>query len=197
MRLRTVIMTALIGAGSITSLSACKSTAEVLQIGDAATKENAGPCPRAFALYDASRIVEFRGDTQRFDNVGFTGEVANVRSLCRYYDDLPIEGDLEITFDLGRGPAASETTATYEYFVAVMRKNIGVLNKETFPMQVTFPAGQDRMRVTETVDRIIIPRATPTTSGINFEIVVGFEVTPEQRAFNAEGRRFRLSAGQE
>jgi hypothetical protein len=196
MRLRTVIMTALIGAGSITSLSACRSTADALQIGDAATKQNAGPCPRAFALYDAGRIVEFRGDAQRFDNVGFTGEISNVRSLCRYYDELPIEGDVEITFDLGRGPAATETTATYEYFVAVTRKNIAVLEKQTFPLQVTFPAGQDRMRVTETIDKIVIPRATATTSGINFEIVVGFEVTPEQRAFNADGRRFRLSAGQ-
>ncbi len=197
MRLRTVIMTALIGAGSITSLSACKSTADVLQIGDAATKQNAGPCPRAFALYDASRIVEFRGDQQRFANVGFTGEISNVRSLCRYYDTRPIEGDLEITFDLGRGPAASETTATYEYFVTVTRKNVAVLEKQVFPMQVTFPAGSDRMRITEKVDSIVIPRATETTSGVNFEIIVGFVVTPEQRAFNADGRRFRLSAGQE
>ncbi len=197
MRLRNVTMIALIGAASITSLSACKSTADVLQIGDSATKQNAGPCPRAFALYDASRIVEFREEAQRFDNVGFTGEIANVRSLCRYYDLEPIEGDLEITFDLGRGPKATETTATYEYFVAVTRKNVAVINKQTFPLQVTFPAGRDRIRVTEKIDNIVIPRATETTSGLNFEIIVGFEVTPEQRAFNADGRRFRLSAGQE
>lgn len=197
MRLRTVIMTALMGVGSVTTLSACKSTADALQIGDAATKQNAGACPRAFALYDAARIVEFRGESQSFANVGFTGEIANVRSLCRYYDELPIEGDLEITFDLGRGPSAAGTTATYEYFVAVTRKNIDVINKKTFPMQVTFPAGTDRIRVTEKVDRIVIPRATETTSGQNFEIIVGFELTSAQREFNADGRRFRLSAGQE
>jgi len=190
-------MTTLIGIGSASGLSACKSTAEVLKIGDAATKTNAGPCPRAFALYEAARIVEFKDNEQRYDNVGFTGEIDHVRSLCRYYNDEPIDANLEITFDLGRGPAASQNTATYEYFVAVTRKNVDVINKEVFPMQVTFPAGKDRVRVVEDVKQILIPRATPTTSGVNFEIVVGFELTEDQRKFNAEGRRFRLSAGQE
>lgn len=197
MRFRTVIMTTLLGVSTAAGLSACKSTADALNIGDAATKQNAGPCPRAFALYEASRIVEFRDNEQRFENVGFTGEINNVRSLCRYYNDEPIDANLEITFDLGRGPAASQNAATYEYFVAVTRKNVDVINKKVFPMQVTFPAGEDRVRIVEDVEEIIIPRATATTSGVNFEIVVGFELTEAQRQFNAEGRRFRLSAGQE
>lgn len=196
MRLRNVILTSLLGLSLATTMTACKSTAKILQVGDSATKQNAGPCPRAFAIYDAARMVEFRGEAQRFSNVGFTGEITNVRSLCRYYNTEPIEGDLEITFDLGRGPMATQNTATYEYFVAVTRRNIDVINKKVFPLQVTFPAGQDRIRVTEKIDSIIIPRATETTSGLNFEIIVGFQLTPEQRAFNADGRRFRLSAGQ-
>ncbi|HBB55343.1 MAG TPA: Tat pathway signal sequence domain protein, partial [Hyphomonadaceae bacterium] len=28
--------------------------------------------------------------------------------------------------------------------------------------------------------------------GANFEILVGFELTPEQLAFNTDGKRFRL-----
>ncbi len=181
---------------ALLSLGGCKSTKEILQVGEAA-KSNPGPCPRAFALYDASRIVEFRDGGQRFANVGFTGEIAKVRSLCRYYGTEPIEGNLELDMSFGRGPAASEqNSAVYEYFVAVTRKNIDVINKQTFPIQVTFPAGKDRVSVTERVDKIVIPRATEGTSGENFEIIVGFELTPEQRAFNADGKRFRVSAGQ-
>jgi len=177
-------------------LAGCGSTQEILQVGGA-DERNPGPCPRAFALYDASRIVEFKDDQQRFENVGFTGEIQKVRSLCRYYGTRPIEGDLEIAFDLGRGPAANgQATARYEYFVAVTRKNIAVIDKETFPLDVTFPEGADRVRVVEKIDKIVIPRATETTSGENFEIIVGFELTQEQRLFNAEGRRFRVSAGQ-
>ena len=184
----TVLMAAL-------ALGGCRSTQEVLEIGEAA-ESNPGPCPRAFALYDAARIAEFRGGQERFANVGFTGEIANVRSLCRYYGTQPITGDIEIVFDLGRGPAAEQSTATYEYFVALTRENIAVMNKQVFPLQVTFPAGKDRVRVVERVDEYVIPRADEGTSGENFEIIVGFVVTDAQRAFNAEGKRFRVSAGQ-
>jgi len=177
-------------------LTGCRTTKEAFQLGDAADS-TPGPCPRAFALYEAARIVEFRGEKQTFKNVGFTGEIGKIRSLCRYYGEQPIVGDIDITFELGRGPAAEEQeTAVYEYFVAVTRKNIAVINKETFPLQVTFPAGKDRVTVTERIREYKIPRASEGTSGENFEIVVGFNVTPEQREFNAQGKRFRVSAGQ-
>lgn len=194
MRFLKIVMIA--GLVATTALAGCRSTKEVLNIGEAA-EANPGPCPRAFALYDASRIVEFRGGQERFANVGFTGEFQKVRSLCRYYGATPIEGDLEMDVSFGRGPAAEgQSTATYEYFVAVTRKNIGVINKQTFPIQVTFPAGADRVTLTERIDKIVIPRAKEGTSGENFEIIVGFELTEAQRAFNAEGKRFRVSAGQ-
>ena len=179
------------------ALASCSSTQEALQIGEAAER-NVGPCPRAFALYDAARIVEFRGEAQTFDNVGFTGEIDKVRSLCRYVGDNPITGDVEITFHLGRGPAAEgQSEAIYQYWMAITRKNIAVIDKQTFPLQVTFPEGADRVTVTKTIEDYEIARASDTTSGENFEIVVGFEVTEAQRLFNAGGSRFRVNAGQD
>lgn len=182
------------GLVALMAVSGCRSTKEVLAIGDAA-EANPGPCPRAFSLYDAQRIVEIKG-AESFSNVGFTGEIGSVRSLCRYYSEFPIEADLEIEMDFGRGPAASGDEAVYEYFVAVTRRNVAIIHKEVFPIKVRFPAGRDRVSITEKIDKITIPRANETTSGVNFEIVVGFVVTDEQRAFNAEGKRFRVSAGQ-
>lgn len=187
----------ILGAALLTAtflLSGCGSTKEVFNI-DGAAERNPGKCPSAFALYDAARIIDFRGDAQAYENVGFTGEVEKVRSLCRYYGTAPIQADMEITFSLGRGPAATQDTATYEYFVAVMRKNIAVIEKEVFPLTVTFEPGQDRVTVTEKINNIVIPRKAETTSGANFEIVTGFVLTPQQKAFNAEGKRFRISAG--
>ncbi len=193
MRASTFILGLTLAA--VTAMAGCKSTKEILQIGAVAEK-NPGPCPRAFSVYDASRIVEFRGEGQRYANIGFTGEFDKVRSLCRYYGTQPIVADLEMDISFGRGPAAAQqSTATYEYFVAVTRKNVAVINKQTFPIQVTFPAGSDRVSVTERVDRIVIPRNAEGTSGENFEIIVGFELTDAQRKFNAEGKRFRVSAG--
>lgn len=192
--MKKLLTLAVIGALALTG---CQTTAEVFEIGEAGER-NVGPCPRAFALFDAARIVEFRGDAQRFDNVGFTGEISKVTSLCRYVGDNPITGDVAITFDLGRGPAVgAQRDAVYQYWVAVTRKNIAVIDKQTFALQVRFPEGEDRVRVTETIKDFSISRVSDTTSGENFELIVGFEVTPEQRAFNNEGRRFRVNAGQD
>ena len=81
-------------------LTACSTAKDVLAVGEAAEK-NPGPCPESFALYEASRLVEFRGP-EAYNNVGFTAEIDKVRSLCRYVGDSPISADL--TLDISFGP---------------------------------------------------------------------------------------------
>jgi len=148
-------------------------------------------------LYDAHRIVELEGDEVQYENVGFTGEIIGVRSLCSYSGLRPIIANLELDMAFGRGPAARGESHVYEYFVAVTRSDIAVMAKQVFPITVRFRAGEDRVFLTETVDAISIPRANEATSGTNFEILAGFELTPEQLAFNRSGQRFRVGAGQD
>ena len=185
-----------IGAVSIATLSGCQTLRDRAVKIEQATEANPGPCPRAFSLYDAARIVEFRGEAERMSNVAYSGEMNKVTSLCRYVGTDPIKANLNFDASFGIGPAATERTHTYRYFVAVTRKNIDVINKQYYPITVTFPPGVDRLAVSESVAEIIIPRANETTSGENFEIIIGFDMTPEQAQFNADGKRFRPNAGQ-
>ena len=179
---------------ALLSLTACAPN-EQRRVRQAEAREaNPGPCPRAFALYESSRSVEFLG-AEKHENVGFTAEINKVRTLCRYYSDQPIEASLDIDMAFGRGPAAQSETHTYNYFVAVTRKNIAVIEKEYFPITVTFPPGVTQMSVTEEIAQITIPRAKESTSGANYEIIVGFELTADQLAFNEADKRFRVSAG--
>ena len=157
---------------------------------------NAGPCPFVKTLYDASRYVEFKDDREASANVGFTGEIENLSAGCQYKDDQPIKVTMEMLFELGRGPQASGRQKTYRYWVAVTDRNREVLHKETFDLPVTFKEGEDRVYIREKLGEITIPRAETTTSGANFEILIGFEVTPQMAAFNREGKRFRLNVGQ-
>ena len=156
---------------------------------------NAGPCPFVKTLYDAARYVEFKDDREASANVGFSGEIQGISAGCQYKDDEPIQVAMEVLFELGRGPQATGSQKTYRYWVAVTDRNRSVLAKETFDLPVNFPSGKDRVYVTEKINEITIPRAALTTSGSNFEILVGFEVTPQMAAFNRDGKRFRLNAG--
>lgn len=156
---------------------------------------NVGPCPVAGTLYDASRVVEIKGP-ERHENVGFTGAIEGVRGYCRYIDANPITMEIEMDFAFGRGPKADGLTHTYPVFVTVTRRDRSVLAKERFDISVTWPAGKDIVRMTEKVPGIVIPRANETVSGSNFEVIVGFDLTPEQLAYNRSGTRFTINVAQ-
>jgi len=158
--------------------------------------KNAGPCPFVKVLYDAARYVEFKDNVQASANVGYTGEIENITSACEYKGLEPIKVQAQVLFELGRGPQATSNRKAYVYWVAVTDRNHAVLAKQSFELPVVFPANVDRVSVTEHVTGVTIPRANANVSGGNFEVLVGFQVTPEMAAFNHDGKRFRANAGQ-
>ncbi len=160
-------------------------------------RRNVGPCPLMGVLYDSSRVVQFaEPNVQRYANISFTGEMQGVRGLCRYVEADPITMSLDIDMAFGRGPASTADRQTYRYWVAVTTRGRAPIAKEYYDLDVRFPRGEAVVTRTEHIERITIPRATADTSGENFEILVGFELTPDQLAFNRAGRRFRIDSGQ-
>jgi hypothetical protein len=158
------------------------------------TIQNAGPCPFVKVLYDAARYVELKDNVEKFSAVGYTGEIQNLSSVCQYKGTDPIHVQMEVLFELGRGPEAEGASKTYRYWVAVTDRNRDVIDKTYFNLPVSFPAGQDRVIYTDTLKGITIPRASAKVSGANFEVLVGFDVTPDMVAFNRDGKRFKPSA---
>jgi hypothetical protein len=156
-------------------------------------RANAGPCPYVKILYDAARYVELEGGRAAISNVGYTGEIEGITSDCEYREADPIRVDIGMLFQLGRGAQATSDQRTYRYWIAVTERNSAILSKEYFDLPVNFE-GQRTASVTEE-RTIVIPRAGIDTSGGNFEILVGFDVTPEMAEFNRSGSRFRVNAG--
>jgi hypothetical protein len=171
------------------------SRAREARIAPLSRRANAGPCPYVKILYDAARYVEMTDHTRpAVASVGFTGEIEGVTSNCVYREDDPIRVDMNLLFNLGKGAQAQGDQRTYRYWIAVTERNTAVLDKEYFDLPVTF-SGQDRTSA-EQGHTIVIPRADITTNGAAFEILIGFEVTPEMADFNRTGSRFRVTAGQ-
>ena len=147
-------------------------------------------------LYDNARTVQFaQPNVQRYNNITFTGEMEGVTGLCRYVGTDPIVMNVDVNMAFGRGPAATSDRQTYRYWVAVTRRGRAPIEKAYFDIDVRFDRGESVVRRTEHIERIVIPRANDQISGENFEILVGFELTPEQVQFNRDGRRFRIDAG--
>jgi hypothetical protein len=155
-------------------------------------RPNVGPCPVAGVLYDAQRVVEI-GEVERHENVGFTGAIEGVKGFCRYVGKNPITMEVEVSFAFGKGPKAVGDEKDYTYFVSVTRRDRSVLAKDISTIKVKFPKDADIVNRKETITGIVIPRASETVSGTNFEVIVGFELTPEQLAYNRSGKRFTIN----
>jgi hypothetical protein len=153
-----------------------------------------GPCPFVKVLYDAARYQEFVGP-EAANNVAFTGEIQGVQASCEYRASDPIRVELTVGFAFGRGPKAGASQKSYPYWIAVTERNKDVLAKQAFSARAEFPSGEDRVNVIDETAEIVIPRTDVKVSGSNFEILVGFDVTPEMAEFNRLGKRFRVNAG--
>ena len=177
---------------AVCALSACSTARDIASGLD--TRQNVGVCPAVGSLYDASRQVKFAQQPEQYDNIAYTAEITDVRMFCRYTEGNPVQAELEIDFAFGKGPRAVENLRNYRYWIAVTRRSGKVLNKEYFSVWADF-SEDDVVGVTDTVSNIVIPRLDETISAANFEIIVGLDLSAEELAFNQEGRRFRLGAG--
>lgn len=158
------------------------------------TVKNVGPCPYVKVLYDAARYREFKDGKQTPAAAEFTGAINGLTANCQYKGADPIAVQLSVDFALGKGPAAQGGSKDFRYWVAVTERNQMVIDKQEFTVHAQFPGGADRVNVTDHVNGILIPRASATTSGANFEILVGFDVTPEMAEFNRLGKQFHPNA---
>jgi hypothetical protein len=155
---------------------------------------NAGPCPYVKVLYDAARYVEFTDKREASSSVGYSGEIESISAACAYKGTEPITIDMIVTFSLGKGPMATGSSKDYHYWVAVTQRNQNVLAKEYFTVHANFPAGKNTVVMTDRLQGLSIPRADDKVSGSNFEVLIGFDVTPEMAQFNRDGKRFRVDA---
>jgi len=151
---------------------------------------NPAPCPNVVVLDEAGRQLFFEGG-ETIEDVAYTGEIRNVSSSCRYFNDEPIRQEVKIDFAFGRGPQGAAEEKVFNYFVAVTRTDVDVIAKQTFSVPIRF-GNREVVTVSETIDEITIPRANQGISGNNFEIVVGFTLSREQTIYNRSGKSLKF-----
>ena len=150
-----------------------------------------GPCPYVKVLYDAARYHQFKNDVQTTAAAMWTGEINGIQSECAYTGTDPIQVGMDVSFSLGRGPQAEGQSNVYHYWIAVTERDKTVLAKQEFELPVTFAEGQQKIDVNTRLEGIYIPRKDITISGSNFEVLIGFDMTPKMAEFNREGKHFR------
>lgn len=159
--------------GALIPLAACGSTPD-------------GPCPRVGVLSDAAEVASFReGGGRDLGDLIVFGRLTNVASQCDY-DEGELEAEVTLTLQAEIGPAAASGKQQLTYFVAVTETDRRVLAKEVFPLAIAFDDARV-VTVRDTVEEVTIPLPAGRR-GDSYEILVGFELTPEQLAYNRARR---------
>ena len=151
-------------------------------------KDDPRLCPRVSILNEAASVAVYRaGPGRDLIDVVHEGRLGDITWSCKY-SEKEVSILTRISFLAQRGPASQDRKAEFQYFVAVRDHNQDILAKQIFATVIEFPEGRAQAGVFEEIEQVIpLP---DETSGPEFEIIVGFQLTEEQLERNRERRRF-------
>jgi len=141
------------------------------------------PCPAIGVLDGADRVTVFNGRGMDLTDVVIRGEIRKAVTECEY-DKGSAEIVVDIAFDgqAALGPAASSREMSLKGFATVVRHG-AIKNKQVFEIPVSFSGAARTVRFLKTIEDTKIPYGG-TLDGSAYEILVGFQLTPEQFEYN-------------
>ena len=163
------------------ALDGCKSN-----IADPGTP----PCPRVALLADAAHLAVFRnGPGRDLTDIVYEADLGRISGQCIYTrSKSKVTVAMKLTIAAKRGPADRGGVADLPYFVAVVDRQSHILARQEFDTAIGFQPDQTQAATVEELEQIIpLKKDQP---GSDFEVMVGFRLTPEQV------KRNRASEGQ-
>ena len=111
-----------------------------------------------------------------------SGRITGLRGSCSRGDNGRERVKVTVLLTLARGPALRSRTVTVPYFVSVSTGDT-ILAKDPQQATVEFPANVDRVQYSSQPVTLSLP-TSKDVSGAAFDVLAGFQLTPEQLAYN-------------
>ncbi len=140
------------------------------------------PCPKVFLTQNTSHLTRFRpGPGRDITDVDYQADISGYTGSCAYEKDK-VSVDLNIAFDVTRGPANKTRHAAFEYFVAIPKIYPSPAGKGVFDVEFDFSPDQTEARFGDEIE-IDVP-LKKMEEGPSYEIYVGFQLTPAELEYN-------------
>lgn len=154
-------------------------------------------CPRAAVIADAAAMTQFKpGSGEDPIDVDFSTEISDLASGCQFKQISEDRYDLVVAvapvLTTTRGPANEDRQARLFYFVSLVGPDQVILSKQQFDQNISFLGNQRRVRtrLNDPPVTIDIPNILPTEA-INYDILIGLQLTPEQLEYNRRRQQVR------
>ena len=135
-------------------------------------------------LKDGADLIRFTGAGRDITDLVLDAHLTAVPASCRWADKshTQVEAILKVAMSVGRGPGMGGRAAEVPYFVAATDGDT-ILGKQIFTAQAVFPSNTDRVALTSPEVNMLFP-VTPEKSAAAYSIMVSFQLTPEELAYN-------------
>lgn len=144
-------------------------------------------CPRGLIPADSASITRFRdGPGRDLTDVVAEGEIADMLIQCKY-DKRSVTVDLQIAIAGDRGPADRSRAAEFDYWIAILDPQQNVVTKQLAKVRFQFTDNRTRLGQILSDFEPYIPLAD-LKQGPEYQIVVGFQLTPEELAWNRSNK---------
>ena len=147
-------------------------------------------CPPILILKDAGSLTRYApGTSKDITDVLFQAKIVDFRGICDYNKERTrVEIDLNLAFDLLRGPANRDRKASFEYFVAIPRFHPAPQGRNTFSIDAAFDGQATRARSTDRIE-LEIP-IDPKLDRETYAIYLGFQLTRQELDDNRRVTKF-------
>jgi hypothetical protein len=147
-------------------------------------------CLPILILKDAGSLTRYKpGAGKDITDVLFRGKIVDFRGVCDYNSErTEVAIDLNLAFELSRGPANRDRKAAFDYFVAIPRFHPAPQGRNKFKINVEFAGPATRLRTNDEI-QIVIP-LDPKVSLDEYAIYIGFQLTREELKDNRRVTKF-------
>lgn len=138
-------------------------------------------CPQVAAIRDLAQIADFgRDESPGLDRMVALGKIESIEGDCTFRE-ASIDTNFELHVAARRGPGLGGDKVEFPYFVAVLDRNDVPVNKQNLSVALRFAPEHAEA---ESVENIHIAIPSGAHADDVWRVLVGFQLTPEQLAYN-------------
>lgn len=137
-------------------------------------------CPAVGVIDHLNTITRFNGLGQTNTDVVFDASITDLKTTCR--EGASVSTEISFSIRAKKGVAFEGQSHVLSYYVVVLRDNHMITHKKVYTTRINFKPGSDTAGVRETLIQTF--NNFEEARRYDYEVLVGFEVTPEELQFN-------------
>ncbi|MDH5488324.1 MAG: hypothetical protein OEX17_00125 [Rhodospirillaceae bacterium] len=163
---------ALFGIGLSVGLAGCSTT----------TNDTTLECPEVSILSDGSNLVRFApGGASVEQNIIHEELFSGFRGSCEHnIDDAVMNVEIIPQIASIKGPANTDGMARFDYFVALSDSRGTIINKQRFPVTITYPDGLDETLWQEEIPVILTLPLKDGESAAKWRVFIGLQLSRDE-----------------